>query len=476
MYKQSVWLGCCILLSLLVGGCNRPATQTIHKMNDTIRWKKLPDLPGTADTASLGVSAPFAGIHNGQLIVAGGCNFPDKPVTEGGVKRYYEEIFILDLSTAKQDTFTTQQDPSATAEAQSDDLATSAVAGSASTTGFSLDSNSTPDSSSGPSSVLASDSSPLTASSLTSQETHTATGWTEAGKLPYPVAYGASVSTPWGVVCIGGNNSDSSLVRVACLSWNVTEKKIETRLLPSLPAPMDNLAAAFSGSCVYIAGGNENGHPCHTFLYLDLASPQTGWQRLPDFPGPARVQPVLAAQQSPEGKKIYLTGGFQPSDGDKAALVPTDVWAFLPETQTWTEETLLPPFENGMSRTFTGGCCVALGDSSLLFIGGVNYDRFLAAVDRPRQLAAARASGNRLLEDSLQAEAKAYMHHPVEWYRFNTSLLHYNTYTKEWTSLGEYEPLARAGAGAIMDTDRLIIINGELKPGIRTPQVNQATL
>ena len=60
-----------------------------------INWTKLPDLPGAADTASLGVSAPFAGIHNGVLIVAGGCNFPDKPVTEGGAKRYYSEIFVL---------------------------------------------------------------------------------------------------------------------------------------------------------------------------------------------------------------------------------------------------------------------------------------------------------------------------------------------------------------------------------------------
>lgn len=470
MYKQSAWLGCCILFTLLATGCSRPAPQTIHKMNDTIRWKKLPDLPGTADTASLGVSAPFAGIHNGKLIVAGGCNFPDKPVTEGGVKRYYEEIFILDLSASHQAAAGTQQDTSATTQDLSATVIAASGDSSAAVASTHSDSGAGANSSAGACSVTA------PGSPLGAQETRLSAGWVEAGKLPYPVAYGAAVSTPSGVVCIGGNNSDSSLVRVACLSWNETEGKIDTRLLPSLPAPMDNLAAAFAGTCLYVAGGNENGLPCHTFLCLDMASPDRGWQRLPDFPGPARIQPVLAAQQSPEGKLLYLAGGFQPGSGDEAAVVPTDVWAFHPATHTWKEQTQLPAFENGAARTFTGGCCVARGDSSLLFMGGVNYDRFLAAIDRPRRLAAALAAGNRVAADSLQAEAKAYMHHPVEWYCFNTALLQYDTYKKEWTSLGEHEPLARAGAGAVIWENELIVINGELKPGIRTPQVNQATL
>ena len=123
-----------------------------------------------ACTASLGVSAPFAGIHNGVLIVAGGCNFPDKPVTEGGAKRYYSEIFVL-----------------------------------------------LPE------------------------------GWKEIDRLPRPVAYGATVSTPEGIVCIGGNNSDSSLVEVSRISYNPTKGEVTVCALPSLPSPMDNLSAAFTG-------------------------------------------------------------------------------------------------------------------------------------------------------------------------------------------------------------------------------------
>lgn len=412
-------IGCiCLLAGGLAAGCRPVSSSKEKNMENLLKWEKLPDLPGapangsasgasSADLPpSLGVSAPFAGVHKGKLWVAGGCNFPDKPVTEGGTKRYYDDIFYLDLANPK--------------------------------------------------------------------------AWQWAGKLPYPAAYGASVPTPAGLVCIGGNNSDSSLVRVARLNWDETAGVLHTTLLPSLPAAMDNLAAAADGNKIYIAGGNENGSPAHTFLSLDLEKPEKGWERLPDFPGPARVQPVLAAQQSPEGVCLYLTGGFQPILNGEAPVVPTDLLAYRPLTRTWTKESELPAVENPDKttsvRTLTGGCCVAQGDRYLLLLGGVNHDRFLAAVDRPRQITEAEASGDKTRLDSLQAEAKAYMHHPVEWYRFNTALLRYDTFTKEWENLGEYEQLARAGAGAAGEGKKLIIVNGELKPGIRTPAVNQVSL
>lgn len=396
MHNKQQITGWLFLLLLCVAGCGQPVSK---KQNTMINWTKLPDLPGAADTASLGVSAPFAGIHNGVLIVAGGCNFPDKPVTEGGAKRYYSEIFVL-----------------------------------------------LPE------------------------------GWKEIDRLPRPVAYGATVSTPEGIVCIGGNNSDSSLVEVSRISYNPTKGEVAVCALPSLPSPMDNLSAAFTGQEIYVAGGNENGQPCHTFLRLNLANIEKGWKQLPDFPGAARVQPVLATGESPNGTRIYLAGGFQPILNEEEPIVPTDVLVFDPATFTWQQETVLPPFKDGTNRTLTGGCAVTFQTDKILFMGGVNYDCFLAAIARPIHLAKAEAARDSAAITRLQAEAKAYMHHPVEWYRFNTTLLQYDLSTKAWSDLGEYEQLARAGAGAVIQDGRLTIINGELKPGIRTPQVNQAKL
>ncbi|MBQ9184677.1 MAG: hypothetical protein IJ151_02250 [Bacteroidales bacterium] len=40
-----------------------------------------------------GVSAPFCGMIGDALVVAGGANFPDKPLLEGGAKRVYADIW-----------------------------------------------------------------------------------------------------------------------------------------------------------------------------------------------------------------------------------------------------------------------------------------------------------------------------------------------------------------------------------------------
>ena len=194
MHNKSILTGCLLLLAVMFAGCSQPPTSKPNHMI-TCTWNKLPDLPGMADTASLGVSAPFVGISNGMLLVAGGCNFPDKPVTEGGAKRYYSDIFALDLSDKNAQ-------------------------------------------------------------------------WQKAGNLPLPVAYGASVTTPEGIVCIGGNNSTDFLADVYLLSMSRSDEKAHICKLDTLPVSMDNLSAAYIDHTIYVAGGNENGKPGHSFYSM----------------------------------------------------------------------------------------------------------------------------------------------------------------------------------------------------------------
>src|SRR5262245_46889413 len=56
-----------------------------------IRWSRLPPIPDRE-----GFAYPFAGVSHGALIVAGGANFPDKRPWEGGTKRWYDMVFVLD--------------------------------------------------------------------------------------------------------------------------------------------------------------------------------------------------------------------------------------------------------------------------------------------------------------------------------------------------------------------------------------------
>ncbi|MDF1813309.1 MAG: sodium/solute symporter [Verrucomicrobiales bacterium] len=55
-----------------------------------IAWETLPSIPDEK-----GFAGPFAGVIDGNLIVAGGANFPESPPWEGGKKVWYDKVFLL---------------------------------------------------------------------------------------------------------------------------------------------------------------------------------------------------------------------------------------------------------------------------------------------------------------------------------------------------------------------------------------------
>ena len=58
---------------------------------------KVTELKAIPDAAyAKGVSAPFCGVAGDALVVAGGANFPDKSLLEGGAKRVYADIWALE--------------------------------------------------------------------------------------------------------------------------------------------------------------------------------------------------------------------------------------------------------------------------------------------------------------------------------------------------------------------------------------------
>lgn len=61
----------------------------------SLEWKQLADLPDAE-----GFAGSYAGVSNGALIVAGGANFPEKPLWEGGPKRWTDRVFVMTADSA----------------------------------------------------------------------------------------------------------------------------------------------------------------------------------------------------------------------------------------------------------------------------------------------------------------------------------------------------------------------------------------
>ena len=280
--------------------------------------------------------------------------------------------------------------------------------------------------------------------------TGTSLQWKQIGQLPEASAYGVTVATEQGLICVGGNTATRSLSDVYRLSLKEGVAQMDS--LPSLPVTIDNMAGALLDDVLYIVGGNVNGIPASSVYSLNLAKLDEGWKEEIAVPGNPRVQPVCAAQ----GGKLYVWGGFSTAGEDREATLSVDGYVYTPVTKEW-KQVATPTDETGTAVSLGGGVALPLGEDAILCAGGVNKDIFLQALQGIHK-------------------GKEYLTRPVEWYQFNRKLLKYDIRKNEWTCLGDYEQGARAGAAMVSDGLSYYIINGELKPGIRTKDINRITI
>ena len=278
--------------------------------------------------------------------------------------------------------------------------------------------------------------------------------WRKIGELPVPLAYGFSVSTAKGVVCVGGMNSKGASSSVFRLSME-RGGGLKTEMLPSLPFALDNMSGCLVQNKLYVVGGNQNGKASNIFYSLDLERISAGWVELPPFPGNPRIQPVCVAQKDEKGEDaIYLWGGFASASSERDASLSIDGYQYSLSQKKWTPLSS-PTNARGEVVSLGGGAAVAVGDSLIVCMGGVNKDIFLQALRNP---------------------APDYLSHPAEWYKFNKDLLAYNVFTREWHTLYTSSGLARAGAVVVPYKNSFFYINGEVKPGVRTPTIVRINL
>lgn len=274
--------------------------------------------------------------------------------------------------------------------------------------------------------------------------------WRKIGELPFPAAYGVSISFPDKMIIVGGTNAGGGITSVFSLRLTgLGEAVLDT--LSSLPFTLDNMAGATLGNTIYVIGGNCDGKPSTSVFSLNLDEPENGWQVEPALPGFPRVQPVCAVQDS----MLYVWGGFCPSFHEHEANVATDGYRYLPEQKVWDPVSAPVIPETKETLTLTGGSSVALSDSFVLCVGGVDKEIFLDAI-----------SG-----DYTRIAQKEYLKQPVSWYRFNGRLMVYNTRRNCWNEWKHSSGLARAGAALVRTGRTLFVIGGEIKPGIRTPEI-----
>jgi N-acetylneuraminic acid mutarotase len=261
--------------------------------------------------------------------------------------------------------------------------------------------------------------------------------WKTLSKLPRPLAYGVSLTTPRGIVCAGGSDAGQHTADVFLLVWNGQD--VQFKNLPPLPAPCANACGAVLGETLYVAGGEEK--PATTtalksFWSLDLADAKAQWKELPTWPGSART---LAAGGAQAGA-FYLMGGVSLAAGPDGKPVRTylkDCYRFDPKKGTWARIADLPKAIAGAPSP-----APAAGQSHLLLLGG---------------------------DDGSKVGFQPVAEHPG----FSRQILAYHTITDTWCVMGEVTA-AQVTVPAVLWQGRFVVPSGEVGPGVRSPTCRSA--
>lgn len=267
--------------------------------------------------------------------------------------------------------------------------------------------------------------------------------WHEAGHLDRPLAYGAAVSTPDGVVCMGGNDSQQTYSDVFLLSWDPETESIQKTPYPALPKPCAFGAAAQIGETIYLAGGqsgSELSTAMNNFWALDRnADSTTGglkWRELPACPGPTRALNLTVSQHNGYNDCIYVISGRREESGQVEFL--RDVWEFTPAKNAWRQRRDAP-------RCVMAGVGIGHGQSHVFVLGGADGSLFFKSEE---------------LKDD----------HPG----FPTEALIYHTITDRWSSGGPM-PANHVTTIAVKWNDQIIVASGEVRPRVRSPKVWSVT-
>ena len=288
--------------------------------------------------------------------------------------------------------------------------------------------------------------------------------WNKIGELPRELAYGVSVSLTDGLLMLGGRNNDYFSSTVYRIKIDNTTQRVKIDSLLPLPVTADNFGGAVLNDVVYMVGGNQNGKPSTDVWSLDLKNP-VEWKQCISIPSRPLMQPVVAATAG----NIYVMGGFDNASDSLKAEVSQAVWMFSPDTEKWIRVTDYQTDTNQYS--LSGGAAAVFPEGLILTLGGVNKKIFEEALNRNAYLSKTPVSQSNTQTDAMKKEAKNYMLHPEEWYKFNPILKVFDTKNNSWTNSGRFPQTALAGSTVASNDKVIYIVNGEIKPGIRTPKI-----
>lgn len=275
-------------------------------------------------------------------------------------------------------------------------------------------------------------------------------------ELPYPMAYGLSLSDPDALYWIGGMNADSSCKAVFRIRRTKEEGNFEREALPSLPVALANASGGIIEKRLYVFGSRED--LGESFLFsLDLQRLEGGWKRLADLPASPRTHAYGSVQQGANGPAFYLFKGRWKGDKQITEFL-SDAWAYDPISDEWKE------LKQDLRFPLAAGTSLSLGVNQILLFGGDSGENFNKIEALNHQI----GKTHEAIKDRIVARRDSLMkNHPG----FSSDIWSFHTITQSWHKLSQMPPTSALTTPVFFKGKHIIIPSGEISPCIRTDQI-----
>lgn len=277
-------------------------------------------------------------------------------------------------------------------------------------------------------------------------------------KLPFPLGYAACISTDSGIVFAGGENENGISDKVLLLQWNKATQDVTTKYLPKLPYPLTGAGAAVHDNILYVAGGDRGSETSDHFYCLDLNSPEANWKELPALPHPASHFVFLYQENT---NALYLVGGRKKNIGKPSTLYK-GVYSYDLNGRQWENKHPLPyALSAGTGAVVNGNIILFGGDQGATFH---KTEELIFAIAKERD-----ESKKRYM---MMEKMKVQSGHPG----FCGSELAYNVNKNKWQQVGCIPFEVPVTTVAVPWKNEVIIAGGEIRAGVRTPQIISAKI
>lgn len=272
--------------------------------------------------------------------------------------------------------------------------------------------------------------------------------WSEhATRLPVPMGHFATAATGDAIYLIGGINATGCLAG----AWELRahhDLRDDLRFtpLPDFPRPIGYATAAIASGRIYVFCGlpdPASKSPSVETWSLALAdSPARAWRREPDWPAPG----VFVSAAASDGESIYAFGGIGFDSAGKP-IPSLRAYRLSPNGKAWAPLADLPEPRVGAATP-----CPLLDGKKFFVIGG--YANVFPGAPRDYP--------------GFSAQTLLYEMPRNTW--ANGPLLP-SAPVPDRDSPGDPGPMPMIGAPCVLWRNRVVVISGEVRASVRSPQV-----